>query len=276
MIRVDLPATARWLVAVSLLGAAPQPAFADGAVARIGGTGMALAALQQIGAGLTGADPSVRIDVMPSMGTSGGIKALLERAVEIAVVARPLNGEERAKGLREAACMTTAVVFASPHRFATGLTKAQLPGLYADPSPKWPDGTPLKVILRSRAGSENPYLAAEVPDMAVALDKAYKRHGMPVGSTDQENAKLALQISGSLAIMTLLQIRAERLDLKVLPFDGVAPSAETIANKTYPLPIRVCIVLPADPAPAAMQFVRYFRSAAGKAIVESLGAASSD
>jgi phosphate transport system substrate-binding protein len=187
-----------------------------------------------------------------------------------------LTSDEKSTGISEAACMTTALVFASSHKAATGLTKAQLPAIYADPSPKWPDGSPLRVILRSRAGTENPYLAAEIPGLAMAFEQAYKRPGMPVGSSDQDNVKLALQVAGSLAVTTLLQIRAEQIDLAALPLDGVAASAETLANKTYPLPIRVCIVVSNDPSPAAVRFVEHLRSAAGRAIVESLGAAPAD
>ncbi len=271
MTRAALTASARWLAAASLLCALPQVATAADIV-RIGGTGMALAALQQVGASLTATDPAIAVDVLPSMGTSGGIKALLENAIEIAIAARPLNADEQAKGLREAACAATALVFASSNNTATGLTKAQLPRLYADPSPKWPDGTPLRIILRSRSGTEHPYLIAEVANLAIGFEKAFRRHGVPVGSTDQENAKLAVKVSGSLAVMTLLQIRAENLDLTVLPLDGVVPTAETLADKTYPLPIRICLVVTADPAPAPARFVAHFRSAAGATILRSLGA----
>src|SRR3954453_8396381 len=257
------PTSARRALAAVLLCAVSQSALAQDQLVRIGGTGMALAALQQIGTSLRASEPAIRVDVLPSMGSSGGMKALRERAIELAVVARPLSAAEQANGLREAACMTTGVVFASSHKAATGLTKAQLPGLYADTSPKWPDGTPLKVILRSRAGTENPYLIAAVPDMAAAFEAAFRRQGMPVGSTDQENAKLALQVSGSLALMTLLQVRAEQLDLNVLPLDGIVPTAQTLADKTYPLPIQVCMIVPADPAPAALSYVAHARSAAG-------------
>jgi phosphate transport system substrate-binding protein len=69
---------------------AAQPALADGAVVRVGGTGIALAALQQVGASLTAAEPGIRVDVLPSMGTPGGIKALVEGAIDVAVVARAL------------------------------------------------------------------------------------------------------------------------------------------------------------------------------------------
>jgi phosphate transport system substrate-binding protein len=99
---------------------------------------------------------------------------------------------------------------------------------------------------------------------------------MPAGSTDQDNAKLAMQIPGSLAVMTLLQLRAERLDLQALDLDGITASAATIANGTYPFPIRICALLPSEPTPAAARFVAHLRSAAGRSIVESLGAKASE
>ena len=263
------------LATLATIGVA-SPALADGTLVRVGGTGIALAAMQQVGASLTAAEPGIRVEVLPSMGTPGGIKALTEGAIDVALVARALKPEEEAKGLAEAACMTTALVVASSHKAPSNLPRTELPTLYADASPKWPDGLPLKVILRSRAGSENPYLVAAIPAMGPALDTAFKRAGMPVASTDQDNAKLAMQIPGSLAVMTLLQLRAERLDLRVLDLDGIAASAATIANRSYPFPIRICALLPAEPAAAAARFVAHLRSAAGKTIIESLGATPSD
>ena len=172
--------------------------------------------------------------------------------------------------------MTTALVFASSHKSATGITRTQLPGIYADASPKWPDGTSLKVILRSRAGGENPYLVAAVPAMGPAFDGAYRRPGMPVGSTDQENAKLATEISGSFAVMTLLQLKAERLNLTVLTLDDVPATARTLANKTYPFPLRICMVVANQPAPPVARFIAHLRSAAGQSLIESLGATMSE
>ena len=84
------------------------------------------------------------------MGTPGGIKALAEGVIDVAVVARALKPDEKAKGVAEAACITTALVFASSHKAASGITKAQLAGLYADANPKWPDGTALNIRLASQ------------------------------------------------------------------------------------------------------------------------------
>jgi phosphate transport system substrate-binding protein len=259
-----------------LLGAAAHPALAEPNTVRIGGTGIALAAMREVATSLRSIEPGIQVDVLPSMGTPGGIKALAEGAIDIALVARPLRADEKAKGVAEAACMTTALIFASSHKTATGISRTQLPALYADASPKWPDGAPLNVILRSRSGSENPHLIAAIPAMGPALEAAFKRPGLPVASTDQDNARLAGQISGSLAVMTLVQARAERLDLTTLPFDGVAATAETIANKTYPFPIRICLAVANNSTPAVARFIAHLRAPTGKALIESLGAIVSD
>lgn len=250
----------------------PKVASADIGVVRVGGTGMALAAMQQLGDSLTALEPSLRVEVLPSLGTPGGLRALNERAIDVAIVGRALKPEETAKGATEAGCLTTALVFASSHPAPSGLNKADLPGLYTSASPVWPDGRPLKVLLRARAGSENGYLAAAIPGMAAALETAYARPGVPVATTDQDNAELALQTAGSLAIMTLLQIRAERLDLRALALDGVLATNETLANKTYAFPVRICVVLLADPTPAAAKFVAHLWSTTGRALLEQLGA----
>src|SRR4051812_24967602 len=162
------PRRVRTATAAMLIVCAASPAFGETSV-RIGGTGIALTALHKLGASPTAAEHGTRVQILPSLGTPGGIKALIAGAIDIAVAARPLKPEERAYGIEEAACLTTALVFVSSHEKASGITQAQLPGFYADTSPNWPDGTPLKVILRSRAGSENPYLVAAIPAMGPAF-----------------------------------------------------------------------------------------------------------
>lgn len=201
---------------------------------RIGGTGIGLAAMQAVGDNLSAVEPDFRAEVLPSLETAGGLLALRDGAIDLALSGRRLRPEERAGGLTEAACANTALVFASSRSTPGDITRSDLPRLYSEVRPTWPDGTPMKVILRSRAGSEVPFLTATVPGIGEAFEKAYRRPGTPVGATDQENVELAQKIPGSLAVTTLLQVRAERLNLRVLALDGVVPTAGTIANKTYP------------------------------------------
>jgi len=76
----------------------------------------------------------------------------------------------------------------------------------------------------------------------------------------------------TLAVLTLLQIKSERLDLAVLPLDGVPATAQTLANKTYPFPMRICMVVANEAAPPVAQFIAHLRSIAGQSLIESFGA----
>ncbi|WP_316978829.1 PstS family phosphate ABC transporter substrate-binding protein [Shumkonia mesophila] len=252
----------------SLLLAAPVPAEET---VRVGGTGIGLELSRLIGQALHAADPGVATVVLPSIGTPGGIKALAAGAIDVAIAARPLKVAEKVTGIREAACMTTALVFATSRKTAPGLTLEALPGIYADPTPRWPDGQPLKVILRSPAGSENDYLVQRVPALEGALAAAFRRPGIPVGATDQENAALATSIAGSFAIATLLQIRTERLALTALALDGVEPAPETLADGRYPMPLRVCFLLPGSATAGAAQFIAFTQPPAGQEILRRHG-----
>jgi phosphate transport system substrate-binding protein len=243
----------------------------DDGILRIGGTGMALAAMQQLGERLSAADPTVRVEVLPSLGTPDGLNALAGHAIDVAVTGRKLTAQEQARGAVEAICVTTALGFVSSRAAPPGIDMADLPGLFAGPAPVWPDGMPLKLILRSHAGSENQYLTAARPAMKAALDKAYSHPEVPIAMTDQDNAALAQQIANSFAVMTLLQVRAEHLDLRMVALDGVPPTTETLANKSYPLPIQACVVIPAVPTAAAEKFVAYLRSGPARALMQDFG-----
>lgn len=252
-------------------GVGPAMAASDAPV-RIGGTGMALAALREIGNALTATEPGATVEVLPSLGTAGGLRALQEHAVDVAVTGRRLTDAERAKGFVEAFCLRTPLAFVSAHPAPPGLRRADLPRLFGDPSPQWADGKPLNVIMRSRAGSENGYLVAFEPEMAAALDAAYARTGVPVATTDQENADLAQRIDGSLAVMSLLQLRAEKLDLRPVALDGVEPRAGTLEDKSYPLWVAVCAVVTGEPRPETARLLSYLRSPAGLGVLRAHGA----
>lgn len=241
-----------------------------------GGMGAGLAVVRIFGEQVTAAHPDVQINVLPSLGTPGGIKALSQGAVDIAIAARQPNAAPLDSGLSEAACATTALVFASSRAQPSGITRAQLPALYANPAPTWPDGTPLKIILRSRTGSENPFLINAVPGIEAAFAVAYQRQGMPIGATDQENAEIAQRTAGSLAVTTLLQIRTEQLKLHPVPLDGVAPGPDTIAAGRYPMPFRICLLLRSQASSGATRFIAYVRSPAGRALWRDYGAEPSN
>lgn len=250
-----------------------SPTVSSAETVRVGGTGAGLALMKLIGEQIAVAQPDIRTEVLPSLGTQGGLRAVNEGAIQVAVALRPLTMPEREQqGLHEAACATTALVYATSRTDPPGLRREQIPGLYMNPAPNWPDGMTLRLVLRSRDGSENPYLIQAIAGMESALATAYRHPGMPIGASDQENADIAQRAEGSLAIMTLLQLRTEKLKLTPVVLDGIEPGPETLANRTYPMPIRLCLVLSARPSTGAQRFIAYVRSPPGQALLRGAGA----
>lgn len=249
------------------------PLTAGGAeTLRVGGTGAGLAAAHLIGEQLRPLHPDIETEILPSLGTSGGIRALSEGVIQIAVALRALTPAERQAGLQEGGCVTTALTYVSSRPHPPGLTRAQLPSLYSSAAPNWPDGLPMRIILRSRDGTENFYLMKIIPGLESAFATAYRYSGIPVTASDQENADIAQRTEGSLALMTLLQLHAEKPKLAAVPLDGITGSRQTIADGSYPMPIRLCLVLPARPSSGATRFIAYVKSPPGQALLRSLGA----
>ena len=263
----------RWTAVTALIVGLSGAAHAAEKV-RIGGTGIGLAAAQALGDALHKAEPGISVEVLRSLGTPGGLRALAQGAVEVAIAARPLLPAEREQGLREASCLRTALIFVTSHPTAAGVERKRLPAIYDGTLGNWPDGAPLRPVLRLRAGMEMPYLSQAIPGMERALEAALARRGVPVGTTDQENIALAQEIPGSFAVATLLQILSERPGVRVLDLDGVAPTAASIADGSYPLPVRVCFAVPATPSAGAQRFVEFANSEAGRAILRGFEAAA--
>ena len=223
------------ILAVSLAQASPARA---GEII-VSGTGISLALMNEVGKTLNSEHPEVSVRVLPSMGSGGGIKALLDGILNVSFSVRRLT-EKEAESLQEVFCFVTALVFARNPRHVGNINLSELAKLYSDPSPTWPDGTRLKVILRASSGSEIPYLAKKVPGFEDAVATARKRSGVPVGMTDQMNAEIAEHMDGALAIMTLLQIKTEKRALSPVSLDGIEANVETLRSGRYPFPIKVC------------------------------------
>jgi len=65
---------------------------------------------------------------------------------------------------------------------------------------------------------------------------------------------------------------AENRPLRIMSFDGVAPSVETLMSGEYPYSKTLYIVHAENPSPAVARFVAYLRSPAGIAELAKIGA----
>lgn len=238
---------------------------------KFAGTGAALGAARKLGEGFAREKPDVRIEVLPSLGSAGGIRALLDGAIDVALIARHLSVDERARGLREEVCFSTPVVLVTSMNARWSVALDGIARLFRDRTAEWPDGTKVSVILRPTVETSTHFMTENVPGMLSALAAARARPDVPVATTDQENVELAQRIIGSIAVSTLTQVRTERPNLRMLSIDDVSPDESFDRPGSYPLQMSICFALRTTSKPPAKEFIRFARSPAASALRREVG-----
>lgn len=244
-----------------------SPAQAAPEILTVGGTGAALATLHLLGRAAADGNDQLTVQVLPSLGSSGGIRALQDGIIDLAVTARPLTDAERATGLREFHLADTPLAFVSSLTGPLNIDVASVTEIYARVDAAWPDGTPARVILRPQGDAQYRILQEHFPGFMEAIDQAYRRPDIPIAPTDQDNVRLALRIAGSFTAATLAQIRTEDLDLTLVSIDGVAPLPEHIADGRYPMHVSFYLVAPSDAGAATRWFLDFVRTPRATAVL---------
>jgi phosphate transport system substrate-binding protein len=210
--------------------------------------------------------------VLPSLGSPGGIRAVLARAIDIGVSARPLKPEELAAGAVQTPVGSTPFVFAvASASKVTALSSADLVDIYAGTKTRWPDGSPIRLVLRSPSGAEIALLYGISPQMKEAHMLAEKRPGLLTTATDQENADALENIPGAIGVISFAQLISEKRSLQALQIDGVAPTAAALREGSYRLSVPLYLITGTRLSPRAREFIAFIYSAAGTALLTRNG-----
>lgn len=238
----------------------------------LGGTGGDLGTMRVLGEAFEKANPGTTVEVLPSLGSGGGIKAVLAGAIDLSISSRPLKDKERAKGATAAPYAKTALVFATPlSNPQIGLTRAEVVEIYAGKRTAWSDGTLIRLILRPEADTDTQIVMASIPGFEAAASKAAERRGLPIGVSDQDAADLIQGVQGGLGTSSLSLILGESRPLKALALDGVAPTSAGIEDGSYPILKTFRFVVGPNPSELARKFIAFVRSAEGIAILRRTG-----
>lgn len=256
--------------ALAILGAVSASNLACAETLKMGGTGAVTELLRQIGPAFT-AKTGVTLDVIPSLGTSGGNAATADGVIGISVAGRDLKEKETAKGLTVAATFRTPFGLVTSRPGPDGFRLDGIAEIYGADSAKWPDGSPIRIILRPVDESDNLVLGNLFPGMTEAIEQARTRSDLSVAATDQDNAEMAEKTEGSLVGATLTQITTEKRDLRFVNIDGVAPTMANYQNGSYPYAKTLYLVVPATVSPEAAAFVSFIATPEGATILREAG-----
>ncbi len=263
----------RLRTAVVAVAAASLPLFAQAASdIKIGGTGNALGSMRLLGLAFSKLNPDTKVTVLPSLGTSGAIKAIPKGAIDIGLSSRPLTDEETKSGTTAQEYARSPLVFAvSVKTKATTLTLDQVVDIYGGKLASWPDGSQIRPVLRQSGDDNTRQLRQMSPALDKALTVAEQRPGMPFATTDQETADKLESIPGALGVTTLCLIKSEERALRALTLDGVEPTPANAAAGKYPHVKHLFLITQTEPSADVKRFVAFVKSPAGRDILARSG-----
>ncbi|MHB1173697.1 MAG: substrate-binding domain-containing protein [Sulfuriferula sp.] len=250
---------------------AGQVTSADSKI-RIGGTGSAIATMQILAKAFIKSHPGVVVDIVPSLGSGGGIKAMRAGIIDLAISGRALKPAERTEGVSTTEYARTPFVFAvSSHNNASAITTKELVNIYKGETRVWPDGKKLRLVLRPEVESDTDIIKNMSPEMSLAVKSALAREDMIMAITDQDSADNIENIPGAIGTLTLAQIVSERRALKPLILNGLTPSLDAMAEGKYPYFKSMYMASSAKPNPPTQAFIAFVHSPAGRKILEENG-----
>lgn len=239
-------------------------------VIKVGGTGSALATLRAIADIFEKENPGVKVVVLPSLGSTGGIKAVLKGALDVAVSGRELNDGEKKEGARQEEYAKSPFVFVTNKQNISNLTNEEVVRIYEGSKTTWPDGKRIRLVLRPEKDASVAILMGISSEIKGAVEKANKRPGMIVAVTDQECAETLQKTPDSFGILTLDQIISEKLSLNVLSLEGIKPSVKALAKGSYKVYKPYYIVTADKTSETAKKFISYlFTAKGGKILVKN-------
>jgi len=245
----------------------PQPS-----VLRVAGSGALTPLASLLGAAWAGRERQPTVVVEPSVGSTGGVRAAADGAVDLGLVARPLKEEERKLGLTLVPVARDAVVLAAhPNVAVDDVSSDDLVALFTGARTSFADGLPATVFLRDRDDSGHAPLEGLVPGLRAAREAAYEAHRFRVLSHDDAMGGALAITPGAIGVFSLGALSASRLPLKLLALDGVRPSLETLGNGSWRASRALGFVARPDRLERARAFLSFVAGPEGAAIARANG-----
>ncbi len=240
----------------------------------VGGTGSGLEIMRLLGRSYSALHPEITIKVVPSLGTAGGVRALQNDAIDLAIASRQLKDQEK-EGVTGYFLGESPLVFVvHPATVVDDVTLTQVINIYSGKTTAWPDGTKIRRILRPDNDSDWQLMSSFSPDLAKSLKIAQETEGLFLAVTDNDAAKYLERIPGSFGPSTLVMILAEKRNVKILSFEGIQPMGAGISSITtgkYPLVKQYHLLKKIDASPFVDDFIEFIQSDQGRQIMAQFG-----
>jgi phosphate transport system substrate-binding protein len=220
-------------------------------------------------------NPGTTITVSES-GSGNGAKALLNGTCDIANLSRDLKEAER-KAMKEKGINPVEHIVAfdalplmvHPSNKVKGLTVAQVKDIFTGKIKNWKDvgGPDLVIVLVSRDTNSGTYESFK--ELVLGKDDKISEGAEYVGS----NGAIRQRVQVTKGAIGYAGLGFVDRSVKALEINGVAPSVETVRNKTYPLARPLFMFTNGEPKTESLsaRFLGLALTEKGQEIIEEIG-----
>jgi phosphate transport system substrate-binding protein len=235
------------------------------------GSGATLAITRRLADAFERRHPGIEITVPSSIGSRGGIRAAADGAIALGLVTRPLEDREQGLGLAVVPFGRTPLVIGAHASVAEdGITSEELVSIYRGTKVRWRDGREIVVLSRQPDESLLLELYRKVPGFREAYADSQRARRWVTLFTDQEMNQTLARTPGAIGVTDLGTLTAEKLSIKTLRLDGVAPTPENLRRGTYALSLTLSFVFAPHRLPsAARTFLNFVGSGEGQRILRA-------
>jgi phosphate transport system substrate-binding protein len=238
----------------------------------ISGSGDSYELMQAIAKAMMAKVSGVQIVVPESIGSAGGIKAVVAGKADLARVARPLKDDEKEAGLTEQVFANTPIVFAA-HPDINGIdsiTTEQILGIYTGKIKDWSQ-------LGAKPGKIYP-LTREAGDSSLRILNKMLPGFADVNTADK--AKVMYLTTETVAALrehkqTICYVplsAVAKTNLKILKINGIEPSAKNVLSGEYKYFTSLGVVYKGRPQGFVKEFIDFLYSKDAQKIITEMGA----
>lgn len=239
----------------------------------IPGSGASETLLTQLAVNFQRQYPKDQVQIPPSIGSSGGVKAVIGNEAIMARVARPLHEAETKAGLKQWIFARDAVAFAVGESVTVrAVSSSQLADIYSGRIDHWGalGGThaPIRLLVRETTETSYEILRRAFPSLQNITVPASAK----LVNHDHEMIDLLGKYKTAIGWMTASSLPSARAGVKLLAIDGASPSLTDMASGKYPALVEFSLVFREERLnEVARRFIAYVSSPAGQAILKSSG-----
>jgi phosphate transport system substrate-binding protein len=218
--------------------------------------------------------PKKQILIFVTGGGSGfGVNATIGGTVDIGMSSRDLKDAEKTKlgdykeVLISKDCIAFAVNKKNPLAKLDNLTKADVVKIYSGEAKTFKDvrsdlpAKPIVVLMRDMAGG-----STEMLQGMVLKDKSFVSSAIQVPSQGANLKKVEDNPSAITYISSVIALQSSKL--KVLKYEGIAPTNENVVAGKYPINRPLLLLAKGTPSAAGQKFIEYMLNEGQSVVLE--------